>query len=330
MIPRFNIKRIKNRLEGNTEWLDYVPPILNIEPYEYEGQYELYVIDPHGIDTDVLYAIGYLEDQPASLMPDGSNAKYVSTVDDTIFRYIVPLEEQDMDLQDGFVAKHLDLDEVFDDSGEAVEFDLLPFEGHSVSYIYPEGAVETQAGWILDEEEIFPERIFVKPADDSGLRYELVPIDDDPALYKLVAIHRSGGFFRIDHESFSFPLEPLEEHISFTATISPRMEYDGINYEFEDFADYGMTHLYYYPLLSRNGYQVLDWVNDWGGDGSFEWEPLEGLELDVTFFDFHTLRDAFYPASLQHRYIPDIPYRDFLETIKDLVEQGKIELEKKE
>lgn len=29
MIPRFNIKRIKNRLEGNTRWMDYLPPILN-------------------------------------------------------------------------------------------------------------------------------------------------------------------------------------------------------------------------------------------------------------------------------------------------------------
>ena len=303
-----------------------MPPILNIEPYEYEGEYELYVIDADGIDTDVLYAIGYLEDQPASLMPDGSNAKYVRTVDDTIFRYILPLEENDMDLESGFDPKYIDLDEAFvDDSGEEADFDLLSFQGHGVSYIYPEEAVETQAGWILDEEEVFPERIFVKPANDSGLRYELVPIDDDPQHYKLVAIHRSGGFFRIDHESFSLPLEPLEEHISFTATISPRMEYDGIDYEFEDYADYGMTQLYYYPLLSPNANQVQNWVNGWDRTGSFEWEPLEGIELDVTFFDF----DA--PTHKRNRsYTPDIPYRDFLDTIKDLVEQGKIELEKKE
>lgn len=302
-----------------------MPPIFDfIQPeYEYEGEYELYVIDADGIDTDVLYAIGYLEDQPASLMPDGSNAKYVRTVDDTIFRYIVPLEEQDMSLQDGFDNKYIDLDEAFDDSGEMmVEFELLPFQGHSVSYVYPEGAVETQAGWILDEEEIFPERIFVQ-ANNSSLRYELVAIDDDPQYYKLVAIHRSGGFFRIGHESFSFPLEPLEEHISFTATVSPVMEYDGIDYQFEDTVDYGMMQLYYNPILSRNAYQVLDWVNGWGGDDSFEWEPLEGIELDVTFFDF----DA--PTHNRYRsYIPDIPYRDFLDTIKDLVEQGKIELEK--
>ena len=26
MIPRYNIKRIRNRLEGNTSWMDYIPP----------------------------------------------------------------------------------------------------------------------------------------------------------------------------------------------------------------------------------------------------------------------------------------------------------------
>jgi hypothetical protein len=158
----------------------------------------------------------------------------------------------------------------------------------------------------------------------------LVPIDDDPSYYKLVAIHRSGGFFKIDHESFSFPLEPLEEHISFTATISPRMEYDGIDYEFEDFADYGMTQLYYYPLLSPNANQVQNWVNGWNRDGSFKWEPLEGIELDVTFFDFDAPTHRSSLSQWAKAYIPDIPYRDFLDTIKDLVEQGYIELEKKE
>ena len=32
MIPRYNIKQIKNKLEGNTRWLDYIPPVLNFEP----------------------------------------------------------------------------------------------------------------------------------------------------------------------------------------------------------------------------------------------------------------------------------------------------------
>jgi hypothetical protein len=29
MIPRFNIKQIKNKLEGNTSWMEYIPPVLN-------------------------------------------------------------------------------------------------------------------------------------------------------------------------------------------------------------------------------------------------------------------------------------------------------------
>lgn len=29
MIPRYNIKRIRNRLEGNTRWTDYIPPSLD-------------------------------------------------------------------------------------------------------------------------------------------------------------------------------------------------------------------------------------------------------------------------------------------------------------
>jgi hypothetical protein len=31
VIPRYNIKRIKSRLEGNTSWMDYIPPILDFE-----------------------------------------------------------------------------------------------------------------------------------------------------------------------------------------------------------------------------------------------------------------------------------------------------------
>ena len=41
MIPRFNIKRIKNRLEGNTRWMDYLPPILNFAPPRYFSQADL-------------------------------------------------------------------------------------------------------------------------------------------------------------------------------------------------------------------------------------------------------------------------------------------------
>lgn len=41
MIPRFNIKRIKNRLEGNTRWMDYLPPILNFAPPRFFSQTDL-------------------------------------------------------------------------------------------------------------------------------------------------------------------------------------------------------------------------------------------------------------------------------------------------
>ena len=41
MIPRFNIKRIKNRLEGNTRWMDYLPPILNFAPPRFFSQIDL-------------------------------------------------------------------------------------------------------------------------------------------------------------------------------------------------------------------------------------------------------------------------------------------------
>ena len=55
MIPRFNIKRIKNRLVGNTRWTDYVPtPIQFPQDTLSPGKYVVEVNDGTGyhIDTD--------------------------------------------------------------------------------------------------------------------------------------------------------------------------------------------------------------------------------------------------------------------------------------
>ena len=45
MIPRYNIKDIKNRLEGNTKWLDYIPPVLIFDNSLSLGKYVLSVED---------------------------------------------------------------------------------------------------------------------------------------------------------------------------------------------------------------------------------------------------------------------------------------------
>lgn len=55
MIPRFNIKRIKNRLVGNTRWTDYLPnPVQFAQDTLSPGKYVVEVNDGtgHNIDTD--------------------------------------------------------------------------------------------------------------------------------------------------------------------------------------------------------------------------------------------------------------------------------------
>ena len=71
MIPRFNIKRIKNRLEGNTRWMDYLPPILNFAPPRFFSQTDL-VFDES--DRSFLTAFGT---RPSVI--DGEPVVFLST-----------------------------------------------------------------------------------------------------------------------------------------------------------------------------------------------------------------------------------------------------------
>jgi hypothetical protein len=320
MIPRFNIKQIKSKLEGNTRWLDYIPPVLNFEPPPpLEGTYTLTFLDTDDIDTDVMYALGYLED---------SN---VFTLGDTIFRYLVSSEEGEMSLPDGFDMETQSLENVYS-AGAGIDIYLTFNRGtqyhvpYSVAYVYPEGAVETEHGWELDGDLVDPERIYVKPQYED-VRYELKR-DSDQVFYELVDVHRPGWrWFNNPDPVFNLALEPLMDDIEFKARVVEDTEINGITYEYDP--DHEIYDLYvpYTPVLSDAARDAQCYLDDGWGSGwvpTFDWSDLDGIEIDVNFDDY----DNAVPRN--RNYTPNISYSDLLEKIKELVEAGKIELEKAE
>ena len=317
MIPRYNIKDIKNKLEGNTRWLDYIPPVLNFEPPPpFEGTYTLTFLDTDDIDTDVMYALGYLE-----------NNGNVFTLNDTIFGYLVSSEEGEMPIPDGFHMESQSLDEVYS-AGDGIDV-YLTFNGgtrfhvpYSVSYVYPEGAVETEHGWELDDDLVDPERIYVKPMFED-VRYELKR-DSDQVFYELVDVHRHRwGWFPGNHPSFDLALEPLMDDIEFKARVIEDTEINGITYEYDPDHDIYDLYVPYSPVVSDTARDAQSYLEGWSSwTPTFDWSDLDGIEIDVNFSD--------YDNAVRRNHMPSIDYKDLLEKVKELVDAGKIELEKVE